>query len=251
MLQQTQVDRVIPYFQRFVAQFPDFEALAAAPRADVIHVWAGLGYNRRAVQLHELARIVVERHGGELPRDADALRRLPGIGPYTVGAVLSIAFGQDEPALDTNVRRVVARYLFEEEPDAKTLSAATRALVPRGRAGQWNQALMDLGATICVAQRPRCLLCPLRSGCHSAGRVAGPLEVAPKRQSTFAGSSRYYRGDSSASCVRFRTAQLRRSMKSLRIWRRAAWQSHPRAGALLARDLPGMGSHASKKCLRA
>src|SRR5689334_19848011 len=106
MLQQTQVDRVIPYFEQFTTRFPDFAALAAAPRADVIRLWAGLGYNRRAVQLHELARIVVERHDGELPSDREALRALPGIGPYTAGAILSIAFGQDEPALDTNVRRV-------------------------------------------------------------------------------------------------------------------------------------------------
>jgi A/G-specific adenine glycosylase len=194
MLQQTQVDRVIPYFERFVARFPDFKALAAAPRADVIQLWAGLGYNRRAAQLHELARLVVERHGGELPPDAEALRKLPGIGPYTVGAVLSIAFGQDEPALDTNVRRVVARYAFESDPTPRALQQAAHELVPPGRAGEWNQALMDLGATICVGQRPRCLLCPLRPECRSVGRAEGPLAMPPKRQGRFEGSSRYYRG---------------------------------------------------------
>src|SRR4030095_12142975 len=128
MLQQTQVDRVIPYFERFTARFPDFAALAAAPRAAVIQLWARLGYNRRAAQLHELARLVVERHGGQLPADAATLRALPGIGPYTAGAILSIAFGPDEPALDTNVRRVVARYAFEHEPSPVALREAARDL---------------------------------------------------------------------------------------------------------------------------
>src|SRR5581483_3414306 len=112
MLQQTQVDRVVPYFAAFMARFPDFKALAEAPRADVIRAWAGLGYNRRAVHLHLLAHEVVERYGSELPVDRQALLGLPGIGPYTAGAILSIAFGQDEPALDTNVRRVVSRVAY-------------------------------------------------------------------------------------------------------------------------------------------
>jgi A/G-specific adenine glycosylase len=194
MLQQTQVDRVIPYFERFVARFPGFAALAAAPRADVIQLWAGLGYNRRAAQLHELARCVVEEHAGDLPADATALAALPGIGPYTVGALLSIAFGQDAPALDTNVRRVVARYCFEDEPSPAELRKAAQDLVPSGRAGDWNQALMDLGSSICTGQRPRCLLCPLQPGCRSAGQCEAPLRVVSKRQAPFAESTRFYRG---------------------------------------------------------
>jgi A/G-specific adenine glycosylase len=194
MLQQTQVDRVIPYFERFVTRFPDFAALAAAPRADVIQLWAGLGYNRRAAQLHELARRAVEEHAGDLPADAAALAALPGIGPYTVGALLSIAFGQDAPALDTNVRRVVARYCFEDEPTPPELRQAAQDLVPSGRAGDWNQALMDLGSSICTGQRPRCLLCPLQPGCRSAGQREAPLRLVSKRQAPFAESTRFYRG---------------------------------------------------------
>jgi A/G-specific adenine glycosylase len=196
MLQQTQVDRVIPYYERFTEQFPTFTALAAAPRADVIRAWAGLGYNRRAAQLHELAAAVVERHDGELPSDRRALLALPGIGPYTAGALLSIAFGQDEPALDTNVMRVVRRYCFDALPDSEQLRDAARTLVPAGRAGDWNQALMDLGSSICTARNPRCLICPLQPGCVSAGRADFTYESARnvKRETPFAGSSRYYRG---------------------------------------------------------
>jgi len=202
MLQQTQVDRVIPYFERFTTQFPTFEALAAAPRSDVIRAWAGLGYNRRAVQLHELSAAVVARHGGRLPADRVALLALPGIGPYTAGALLSIAFGQDAVALDTNVARVVRRYAFTSAvdssapvppPSAPAVRVAAQALVPAGRASDWNQALMDLGSSICTGRRPRCLLCPLQPGCQSAGRE-DPVGLTGKRQAPFAGSTRYYRG---------------------------------------------------------
>jgi A/G-specific adenine glycosylase len=196
MLQQTQVDRVIPYFQRFTEQFPSFAALAAAPRGDVIRAWAGLGYNRRAVQLHELAAVIVERHAGRLPADRAALLALPGIGPYTAGALLSIAFGQDEPALDTNVARVVRRYAFDAPAGVGSVRAAARALTPPGQAGDWNQALMDLGSSICTTRRPRCLICPLQPGCASAGRVDRENEVglSGKREAPYLGSSRYYRG---------------------------------------------------------
>jgi A/G-specific adenine glycosylase len=199
MLQQTQVERVIPYFEAFTARFPHFEALASATRSEVIQVWAGLGYNRRAVQLHALARCVVAQHGGELPRDRRALLDLPGIGPYTAGAVLSIAFGQDEPALDTNVRRVILRLAFEPAPtgapSSRELEAAARRFVPPGRAGDWNQALMDLGSAICVERRPRCLLCPLQEGCRSAGRVsASRVPGGRKPADAYQVSTRYYRG---------------------------------------------------------
>src|SRR4051794_35108909 len=147
MLQQTQVDRVVPAFEVFVAHFPSFEVLAAASRGDVIRAWAGLGYNRRAVHLHELARTVVEQFGGQLPADRATLLQLPGVGPYTAGAILSLAFGQDEPAMDTNVRRVIGRHQGDERP--ASVAAAAARLVPAGRASDWNQALMDLGATIC------------------------------------------------------------------------------------------------------
>jgi A/G-specific adenine glycosylase len=172
MLQQTQVERVVPYFERFVAQFPGVHALADAALADVIQVWAGLGYNRRAVYLHQAARVVVTEHQGKIPPNLDALLALPGIGPYTARAVLSIGFGQDVAAVDTNVLRVVGRYAFAEPPSRSLLERAAHALVPAGRSRDWNQALMDLGATICRTARPRCLLCPIQPGCAGAGRTA-------------------------------------------------------------------------------
>jgi len=194
MLQQTQVDRVVPYFERFLARFPSFKALAAAPRAEVIRLWSGLGYNRRAVQLHEAAKHIVDRHGGELPRDRPALEALPGIGPYTAGAVLSIAFGEAEAAPDTNVRRVVGRYVLSDGGDSREIDEAARALVPPAQAGDWNQALMDLGSAICLSRKPRCLLCPLRPGCRSAGHVGGATPKPHRSSDLYAGSSRFYRG---------------------------------------------------------
>ncbi|HZT07648.1 MAG TPA: A/G-specific adenine glycosylase [Chloroflexota bacterium] len=195
MLQQTQVDRVRSAFESFVERFPTFEALGRAERSDVVRAWAGLGYNRRAVHLHELARVVVERYGGCLPADYGSLTRLPGIGRYTAGAILSIVYGQDVPALDTNVRRVITRACFSPTVAARPrdLAEMARDLVPEGRASDWNQALMDLGATVCLSRRPRCLICPIRRWCSSAGRVAsGPR--SPGKQPPFASSMRYYRG---------------------------------------------------------
>ena len=191
MLQQTQVDRVIPYFERFLDRFPTLEALAGATRASVIEAWGGLGYNRRAVYLHRLAQAVCERYLGILPRDRKALLALPGIGPYTAGAILSIGFGEDASAIDTNVQRVLSRYHGRPGPSPSELDALARSLVPPGGAGDWNQALMDLGAAVCRARAPRCLQCPLRAGCRGASDPA----IAPKRrQGRFEESTRYYRG---------------------------------------------------------
>jgi A/G-specific adenine glycosylase len=195
MLHQTQVDRVVPYFEAFLERFPSFEALASAPRADVIRLWAGLGYNRRAVALHEAACIVVTRYGGKLPADRQTLEALPGVGRYTAGAILSIAFNQNEPALDTNARRVLARYTHEGMARSeRELESAARALVPSGRSGDWNQALMDLASSVCLARRPRCLICPLREGCGAAARGDGwELGRAPST-GKYVGSVRYFRG---------------------------------------------------------
>ena len=194
MLQQTQVDRVSPYFTAFIERFPGFAALAAAPRADVIQLWAGLGYNRRAVHLHQLAQVVVDRYEGHLPADREALLRLPGIGPYTAGAILSIAFDRDEAALDTNVRRVIARFAFEDAPAERELSNAAQAHVPPGRAADWNQALMDLGSSICTGRRPRCLLCPIQTLCLGRARAGGPITLSRRAPPRFEGSTRYLRG---------------------------------------------------------
>ena len=180
MLAQTQVDRVVPSFEAFVARFPDFHALGRASPADVLREWKGLGYNSRAVRLHRLAKVVVERHRGALPSERDELRSLPGIGPYTAAAIRAFAFDIDDAPIDTNVRRIVHRLFFAlEYPRAAApheLEARARALVPPGRAHDWNSALMDLGATICTARAPKCLLCPLRAQCAAAPIDAAKLE---------------------------------------------------------------------------
>jgi A/G-specific adenine glycosylase len=181
MLQQTQVDRVIPLFEAFVAAFPDFAALAAADASDAVRLWRGLGYNSRAIRLHALARAVVEKHGGVLPSERDALLALPGIGPYTASAVRAFAFELDDVALDTNIRRIAHRtgYGLEYPPlatDAE-LDACARAALEPGTAHDWNSAMMDVGATICTARAPKCLLCPLRPGCAAAPVDAAALAV--------------------------------------------------------------------------
>jgi A/G-specific adenine glycosylase len=195
MLQQTQAGRVAPVYRAFVRRFPTIRALAAAERAEVIRAWNGLGYNRRAVALSETARIIVRDHGGRLPRDPEQLRLLPGIGPYTSTAVASIAFGVPVPALDTNVRRGVARFALGAEPhevEPSVLREAAGRLVDRRDPGRWNQALMDLGRELCRPV-PRCEPCPLAEGCsyRRSGRRGGR---SPRRQPTFAGSVRQLRG---------------------------------------------------------
>jgi A/G-specific adenine glycosylase len=207
MLQQTQVERVVPIFERFVATWPSFEALAAASQADVIRAWQGLGYNSRAVRLHGLARAVKERFGGRLPSGEAVLRELPGVGPYTARAIAAFAFDADVVAVDTNVRRIVHRTQFGIEwpplaSDAQ-LDAAAAALVPAGAGYAFNSALMDLGATICSARAPKCLVCPLQRTC-----AAAPLDAAllaertakharrrgPQERLPFERTTRYVRG---------------------------------------------------------
>ena len=181
MLQQTQVERVLPKYEAFIARFPDVHALAQAPAADVLRLWKGLGYNSRAVRLQRLAREVELRFGGVFPRDAATLSELPGVGPYTVAAVRAFAFDEPDAAMDTNLRRIVHRVLFgvEHPPraTASKLDAAAAELVPKRRAHDWNSAMMDLGATICTARAPKCLVCPVRSHC-----AAAPLDAASLAQ---------------------------------------------------------------------
>ncbi|MGH2663545.1 MAG: A/G-specific adenine glycosylase [Actinomycetota bacterium] len=195
MLQQTQASRVIPSYGAFVRRFPTVEALAVASRADVIRAWAGLGYNRRAVALSEAAREMARSHGGRVPRDVESLRRLPGIGPYTAAAVASLAFGKPVPAVDTNVRRVVARTRLgvdAAEADAFEVRTAAEAWIDRADPGAWNQAVMDLGREVC-RPTPRCQACPLSGAC--AFRRAGRRPSRPsRRQSKFEGSFRQVRG---------------------------------------------------------
>ena len=172
MLQQTQVETVIPYYEKWLARFPTLGALAAASEQEVLSVWEGLGYYSRGRNLHRAARQVVSEMDGRLPTDRKALERLPGIGRYTAGAIASIAFGQDEPALDGNIRRVMAR-VFDLRLPARSPQGEKRLWewveenLPPGRAGDYNQALMDLGATLCTPRAPACRLCPLASLCQA------------------------------------------------------------------------------------
>ncbi len=170
MLQQTRVETVIPYFEMWMRLFPDVHALATASEQDVLNAWEGLGYYSRARNLHKAAKIVADQHHGEIPRDLDELRKLPGIGRYTLGAIASIAFGMDVSALDGNIKRVYARIFDIEAPvDTPTGERILWQLadehVPNGHAGDYNQALMDLGAMICVPKNPRCLICPVMKFC--------------------------------------------------------------------------------------
>ncbi len=183
MLQQTQVSTVLPYYRRWLERFPTVHALADASEDDVLHAWQGLGYYSRARRLLAGARAVVERHAGRLPQDVESLRALPGIGPYTAGAIASIAFGKPEPVVDGNVRRVLCR-LFAERGDPARAPLATRlwqhaaALIPREQPADFNQALMELGATLCTPKKPACDRCPLAELCRA--RAQGLAEQLPE-----------------------------------------------------------------------
>jgi len=165
MLQQTQVNTVIPYYKKFLDRFPTVDALARAPLPQVLHLWSGLGYYRRAANLKKAAQQIVRRHAGQIPQDFAQLTALAGIGDYTAGALLSIAFGKPYPAIDGNVRRVLSRLL--RVTDERQLRALAAALVPADRPGEFNQAIMEIGATICTPKNRRCAHCPMKSLCAS------------------------------------------------------------------------------------
>ena len=176
MLQQTQVERVRSFYPRFLRRYPTVEHLAEAGAAEVREAWDGLGYYARARHLHETAKRVVAQHGGRVPDDGDVIRRLPGIGRYTAGAVLSIAYGRDAAILDTNAARVLARVFGVSTRGPKSrmqgrLWAIAEDVTPAGRADVFNQANMDLGATICRARLPECPRCPVRAICRVGGRA--------------------------------------------------------------------------------
>lgn len=170
MLQQTTVAAVAAYFEGFIRRWPDVASLASASLDDVLTQWAGLGYYARARNLHRGARFVAARFGGVMPEQADQLMAIPGIGPYTANAIAAIAFGERVPAIDTNAERVMARYLaFSRSlPGARTqLAALAGALVPAARPGDFAQALMDLGSSICTPENPQCIVCPLSLRCEA------------------------------------------------------------------------------------
>jgi A/G-specific adenine glycosylase len=188
MLQQTQVTTVVPYYHRFLARFPDIVALAVAPLADVLKMWEGLGYYARARNLHWAAVEVVANHNGQLPSTFARLRQLPGFGNYTAGAVAAIAFDQPVPAIDGNVKRVLAR-LFAIKEDvlrgnaARCLKEIAAALVDPAHPGDWAQALMELGATICHPKNPQCLACPLRAVCQAhLQKIESDVPVRPVKK---------------------------------------------------------------------
>jgi A/G-specific adenine glycosylase len=199
MLQQTQVDRVLPYYTRFLDRFPTVQALASAPTADVIRIWSGLGYNRRAVNMQRAAIAVVEGLEGTFPTDPAELKKLPGIGAYTAGAIAAFAHERDVAFLDTNMRRVVSRVIFgsESAPEAEVLEAAA-ALVPPGQGWTWNQALIEFGALQCTARRPACIVCPLREECAAFPTMQFTLgrkkSQVKKTSEPFENTTRYYRG---------------------------------------------------------
>lgn len=206
MLQQTQVDRVLPKYEAFLARFPTLQALAEAPAAEVIRMWAGLGYNRRAINLQRTARAICERYAGVFPQDVATLVTLPGIGPYTAGAIACFAFEQDVAFMDTNIRRVIRRVFTDptEVVSERALLEHACAALPIGRGWMWNQALMELGSLVCTAEAPACWRCPLRDLCRdyaarqeSDERLAAtpaPKRIAERRECPFIGSNRYFRG---------------------------------------------------------
>lgn len=197
MLQQTQVATVIPYFERFIARFPDVRALADAPLDEVLHLWTGLGYYARARNLHKAAQTVVRQHGGEFPTTFEEVAALPGVGRSTAGAVLSLSLGQHYPILDGNVKRVLARcYAVAGWPGKKEVEqrlwSLSEEVTPARGVSQFNQAMMDLGAMICTRSKPKCELCPLNKGClayanHSWSQYPGkkPKQTLPEKDAWF------------------------------------------------------------------
>jgi A/G-specific adenine glycosylase len=185
MLQQTQVDTVAPYYERFLVHFPTIRMLAKAPLEKVLKLWEGLGYYTRARNLHAAARQIVAQHSGQIPDTFEALLALPGVGRYTAGAIASIAFGRDVPAVDGNVRRVLARVFAIREDVSRSavqrkLEALAADLLPAGQAGTFNEALMELGAIVCTPRAPRCGHCPLRELCQAY--TTGEQETLPVKR---------------------------------------------------------------------
>jgi A/G-specific adenine glycosylase len=185
MLQQTTVPAVIPYYERWIEVFPDVRALARAPLRRVLREWQGLGYYQRARNLHRAAATIVRDHGGRIPGNEETLRGLPGFGPYTTAAVLSLAFGRPLPVLDANVRRVVMRLLGLRGPAEVKVDRRLRpfldSVFPKTSPGEFNQAMMELGALVCRSRDPQCLACPVRGFCRAAREGTQEIIPTPKK----------------------------------------------------------------------
>ncbi|MEO1888949.1 MAG: A/G-specific adenine glycosylase [Cycloclasticus sp.] len=197
MLQQTQVKTVIPYFERFLQHFPNVSALAQAPLDDVLHYWSGLGYYARARNLHKTAMIVARQYAGEFPQSLAGLTDLPGIGRSTAGAIASLSMGQSEPILDGNVKRVLSRCFAVEGWTGKAavlklLWAISEQLTPKNRADNYNQAMMDLGATVCTRSKPRCDDCPLKVNCLALKNDLVLLLPTPKKRTSLPIKKRFW-----------------------------------------------------------
>jgi A/G-specific adenine glycosylase len=240
MLQQTQVPRVLPRYTDFLACFPDPATCAAAPPAAVVQAWEGLGYNRRAVNLHRAATVIVEQHAGIVPDDLAVLVALPGVGPYTARAVLAFAHERDHGVLDTNAARFLARAVAGQRLRTAAAQRLADGQVPPGLGWEWNQAVLDLGATVCVKRAPRCDDCPIRT--HCTWRADGYPDPDPAegsagtsgRQSTFVGSDRQGRG---------RLVQALRTgpLELTRLADAAGWPDEPERAQRVADGLVGDG----------
>ncbi|WP_217593349.1 A/G-specific adenine glycosylase [Cohnella sp. GbtcB17] len=253
MLQQTRVDTVIPYFNRFMGKFPTVTALAEAPEEEVIKAWEGLGYYSRARNLQAAAREIADNHGGRLPDDKSVIAGLKGVGPYTSGAIMSIAFGRPEPAVDGNVMRVLSRYFCIDEDIAKPatrvgMEGLARELIPEGEASDFNQALMELGALICTPKSPSCLLCPVMAHCQ--GRLAGrEIELPVKSKAKPPRPEHRVAALLQDAEGRVLVRQRPESGLLARMWElphvaapeRAVWESPSEGGALLAASLDAEG----------
>jgi len=240
MLQQTQVARVVPRYLAFLERFPTAAACAEASSAEVVRAWEGLGYNRRAVNLHRAATAVVAEHGGKLPKRLDQLLALPGVGPYTARAVLAFAFERDHGVVDTNAARFLARAAAGHRLTARTAQQLADELVPLGHGWAWNQAVLDLGSQVCTKRSPRCDSCPIRTSCAWARTGFTPPDPAEGtagtsgRQSRFAGSDRQGRGRL-VQALRTGPVDLERVADA------AGWPEEPERAQQVADGLVGEG----------
>lgn len=240
MLQQTQVPRVVPRYVAFLARFPDPASCAAASAGEVVAAWEGLGYNRRAVNLHRAATVIVEQHDGRLPDHLDGLLALPGVGPYTARAVLAFAFEHDHGVVDTNAARFLARAVAGERLAPRRAQELADEQVPLGRGWAWNQAVLDLGATVCLRRQPRCPECPIVEHCRwaragfPAPDPADGTAGASTAQSRFDGSDRQGRG---------RLVQALRTgpVELARLADVAGWPDDPERAHRIADQLVGEG----------
>jgi A/G-specific adenine glycosylase len=213
MLQQTQVSRVLQKYPEFLRLFPNFSSLAHARTADVIRAWSGMGYNNRAVRLQQIAKEIMNDNNGRLPSDIHILQKLPGIGRYTAHAVACFSFGQHTAVVDTNVRRILAR-LFPQRARSMDEWELAESVLPKRKAYEWNQALMELGSTFCTAAHPRCVDCPLKQYCPSAFQIRKPKKSYNRKNHRAMIPNRIYRGRIVAL---LRTMSRRHSIESNRL----------------------------------